>query len=219
MKNLWIVGAGGFGRELFFWLKHSPENGVNWNIAGFVDDPLVEKGIKGNPIEKYLKTYNLKLKAFEDEKWTDKDIFVIGIGQPLLKEKVINKMIKQGVQFLTFMHPSAIIGEFVEIGYGSVICPNCIITCDVNIGKFVTINIGSTVGHDCKIGDFTVISGNCDITGNCKLGQKVFLGTHANLNPGTIIEDGATVGAGSFGIGKVKKEKVVLGVPARKWMI
>ena len=37
-SSLYIVGAGGFGRELFNWIKQHPDSGKAWNFAGFLDD-------------------------------------------------------------------------------------------------------------------------------------------------------------------------------------
>ena len=38
MKDLIIVGAGGFGRELLQWIKDINRIERKWNIAGFIDD-------------------------------------------------------------------------------------------------------------------------------------------------------------------------------------
>jgi FlaA1/EpsC-like NDP-sugar epimerase len=38
MKNLYIVGAGGFGRELYGWINQSPEFKSKYKILGFLDD-------------------------------------------------------------------------------------------------------------------------------------------------------------------------------------
>ena len=38
MKQLIIVGAGGFGRELLQWCKDVQSVKKEWDIAGFIDD-------------------------------------------------------------------------------------------------------------------------------------------------------------------------------------
>ncbi len=38
MKKLLIVGAGGFGRELYVWASQHPDCGRAWTLAGFLDD-------------------------------------------------------------------------------------------------------------------------------------------------------------------------------------
>ena len=211
LKDLWIVGAGGFGWEILSWVKQHPDNNKKWIIKGFIDDPLVNKDLSENPIVKYLENYQL----ISFDQLTSKDInnalFILAIGDPSLKEKIVLQMKKKEVEFLTFIHPSVIIGENIILGEGVVVCPNAIITCDSKIDDFVTINIHSAIGHDCQIGKYTTISGNCDITGNCTVGKYVYFGTHANLIPGTIVEDSAVIGAGTVGIKKVKANTTIIG--------
>ena len=38
MKKLLIVGAGGFGRELYVWASQHPDCGQAWELEGFLDD-------------------------------------------------------------------------------------------------------------------------------------------------------------------------------------
>ena len=85
-----------------------------------------------------------------------------------------------GAEFLTVIHPSAKIA-WSEIGMGSVICPQVVITCDVRIGAFVLLNLTTTVGHDVRIGDWSTISAHCDITGSVQLGASVFMGSGARV--------------------------------------
>ena len=40
MKQLIIVGASGFGRELLQWCKDVQKVKKEWEIAGFIDDNL-----------------------------------------------------------------------------------------------------------------------------------------------------------------------------------
>ena len=37
MKNLLIIGASGFGREVLTWVLDHPRNGVDWQVRGFLD--------------------------------------------------------------------------------------------------------------------------------------------------------------------------------------
>ena len=37
MDQVYIVGAGGFGREVAHWLTQSPDCGTKWRLAGFLD--------------------------------------------------------------------------------------------------------------------------------------------------------------------------------------
>lgn len=207
MKKVYIIGAGGFGREVHSWAKQHPDCDVKWKICGFLDD---------NPDA--LDGFDLPVPivgSIRDARPDPDTLYICGIGQPPLKAKLCPPLVTAGARFLTFVHPSAIIGERVTVGTGSVLCPGTILTCDINLGAFVTINCKSSIGHDVTIGDFSTLSGHCDVTGYCTIGTRVLLGSHACIIPNTRVEDGATVGAGSVVIRTVPANTTVFGNPAK----
>lgn len=212
-KNLLIVGAGGFGREVYSMLLNHPDNGEKWRIKGFLDDGKFNANLSNDP----LMTYDVKVINNIDEYKVEKnDAFIIAIGEPRIKEVIVSKLRIKEVEFFSFIHPSATIGLNVNMGKGVIVCPNVTITCDINIGDFVTVNANSTIGHDSKIGDYSTLSGHCDVTGYCELGKSVFMGSHASVVPKTKVENYAVIGAGSLGIRKVKAHTTILGVPGKK---
>ena len=77
------------------------------------------------------------------------------------------------------------------------------------------LNLHGAVGHDAKIGDFSVVSSYCDITGNVSVGERVFMGSHVCIAPGLEIGDEAVLGIGSVVVSKVQAGKKVFGNPAR----
>ncbi len=38
LKRLFIIGAGGFGREVFSWIQQIPNRDREWAFGGFLDD-------------------------------------------------------------------------------------------------------------------------------------------------------------------------------------
>ena len=90
---------------------------------------------------------------------------IIAIGDPESRKKIVKKITKDNVIFPTIIHPSVIKSNYVKIGKGTIIQAGVILTCDIIIKEFVHINIHSTVGHDCKIGDFVTLSPGVHISG------------------------------------------------------
>lgn len=208
MKRLLIIGAGGFGREVLAWALDIPKEKRDWELAGFLDS---------NPFA--LKDYACPYPVIDDDlnfPLMPDDLVICAIGDPSIKLRVCNTLKKQGANFITLIHPSAIIGPRCTIGDGCVLCPGVVITTDATIGDFVTLNVYATVGHDASIGDGSTISGHCDVTGFAKVGKSVFLGTHAVILPGAVVGDNAVVGAGSVVLKKVAPNSTVMGVPAKK---
>jgi sugar O-acyltransferase (sialic acid O-acetyltransferase NeuD family) len=208
MRRLLIVGAGGFGRELFHWVQQHPDHGSKWSLGGFLDDrPDALKGFSREPGI---------VETIADYRPSPRDILICGLGLPKSKKTVVDSLVERGAEFLTFIHPAATLGGHIEIGVGSVVCPGAILTSDIRLGKFVTINNCATIGHDVVVGDYASLSCHADVTGFCRVGEGVFFGSHAGMIPSTSIGDWAIVGAGSMVIIDVSSGTTVLGVPAKR---
>ena len=208
MKRLFIVGAGGFGREMLGWASAIPPRKREWEMAGFLDSDLhalngfpVPYKIVADPIT-YLPTEN--------------DVFLCAIGNPINKLRVGRNLQSRGAKFITLIHPSVVVGSDCVIGEGCVLCPGAIITTNVRLGQFVILNIYATIGHDAVIGDGCTINGHADVTGCVRLGEGVFMGSHATVLPGAIVGDYAIIGGGSVVLRRVRARATVLGIPARQ---
>jgi sugar O-acyltransferase (sialic acid O-acetyltransferase NeuD family) len=208
MKRLLIIGAGGFGREVLNWaLDVLPEN-RNWEVGGFLD---------ANPA--VLDAYDCGFPILDDPLNyvpEDNDCFICAIGHPSTKLRVCRSLKERGAQFITLIHPTAIVGSRSKLGEGCIFCPGSIITVDVTIRDFVTVNALSTIGHNAVVGQGCTLSGHVDVTGYASLGEGVFLGTHAVILPGAKVGDYAIVGSGSVVLKKVKAGATVMGVPAKQ---
>ena len=206
MKNLIIVGAGGFGREVSAWAMRIETGQAEWRVQGFLDS---------NPHA--LENYRYSLPIIGDPltyQPTKHDIFVCAIGEPKIKLEICRRLEDAGALFTTLIHPSAVVGRTVTLGRGCIVCPGAVVTADVHLGNHVTVNACASIGHDAVVGDGCTLSGHADVTGFAKLGRGVFLGTHAAILPKAKVGDFATVGAGSVVLRSVKPGATVMGVPA-----
>ena len=206
MKNLYIIGAGDLGRELESWIDMVPSSKKNFKLIGYLDkDPYALKGFPSNyKILGNEDTFNFK----------ENDVAIIAIQDTKLKNNIYNKL-KKKINLFSFISPNAIIGKYVKINEGSIICPNVILTTNIIIGKCVLVNIGSQVGHDSQLGDFSTLAANVDIAGNCNIGKNVFIGSNAVIAPFKKIHDNVKVGLGSVVINDLKIEGTYFGNPAK----
>lgn len=208
MKDLIIVGAGGFGRELLQWVKDINKLENKWNILGFLDDNL-------NALQGYSCDYKV-IGTIKEWRPTDNQEFAMAIANPDIKENVSEYIKSRGGKFVSIIHPSATIGDFNELGEGLVMYPNSRITVNVRIGDFVTVLGNTCIGHDAKIMDYCTLSGSCNITRSVVLNSKVFLACNVNVVPERKIGEGAYVCAGSTVMTNIRSGYKVMGCPAKK---
>ena len=105
--------------------------------------------------------------------------------------------------------------KYAEIGEGVVVTPRSNINANAVVGNFVSV-LGSGIGHDAVVGDFSTLSGRCSINGHVNIGKLVYVACGVSIAPAKKIGDGATVGIGSVVISNIKPGVTVFGNPAKK---
>lgn len=206
MKDLIIVGAGGFGREVLYLALAINAHSKEWNIKGFINDDL-------NALDNIRCDYKILGKIKE---WQPKsnEVFAMGIASPQAKEKLSKSLIEKGAEFVTLIHPRAVIQPFTQIGAGSVIGHSASIGDNVTIGNFVNI-MGSMIGQDSIIGDYSTTTGFTNVA-SANIGKRVFIGSHAVILNHLTVGDDAYICAGSIVFSKVKPGTKIFGYPAKK---
>jgi len=142
---------------------------------------------------------------------------VVAIGNNMLRANVVQNILDvyPQFQFVTLVHPSAVLGENVLIGEGSVIMAGAIVNPAANIGRHIIVNTKASVDHDAQIGDFTSIAPGATLGGNVGVGEHTAIGLGANVIHGVTIGKHTVVGAGAL-VNKALPDFVVaFGVPAR----
>lgn len=204
MKDLIIIGGGGFAKEVI-WLA----NDCNRKIRGVLDDSV--------------ETHNTQIQGAEVlgdvSSWVNyKDCdFIIAIGSPRTRLKVLERMLTFGKpEFATLIHPSVWLSNTVSIGKGSIICAGSILTADVNLGKHNILNLNVTVGHECEFADYVTVAPMVAVSGNVKLECLVEVGTGAVIRQGLTLNDGSMLGMGAVLTKNIPERMIYAGNPAKK---
>ncbi len=205
-KNIIIVGAGGFGREVCGYAEDCIAAGAPWRIKGFIDD-------NATVLDDYDYPWPI-VGCIADYAPQPDDAFLLAIGAPALKKKISERLLGRGAKFETLVHPTARIGRNVVVGQGCIFCPQVNITCDCVIGDFVILNAKSGCGHDARVGHWATFSAFCDVTGFCQVGEGVFLASGVSTVPSIKIGDWASVGINSSVVVNIKPGLSVYGNPA-----
>ena len=212
MKRLCIIGAGGFGREVLGLIK---DIHLSYSSIIFMESDEI---FKSRMIATGTDTLS-KVKILPLSDLKEGDSVVIAIGDSKAKKQIIKEISKiLNLDFPTLIHPSAIIGDNVSIGKGTIICAGCIITCDIFIGDFVTLNIKCCVGHDSRIGNYSSFMTGATISGNVEIDNCVYVGTNASIRQKVSICDDTVIGMGAIVLRDINESGTYFGNPARKML-
>ncbi len=193
-----IIGAGGFGREVYWSLNPIERS----NTVFFVDDEYWSSG--NNKI--------LPLSLFESDKYE----VIVAIADSKHRQRIVENLPKT-TKFFTHIHPTAQIhGEDVTIGEGSIICAGTIITTNVKIGKHAHLNLITTVGHDCVIGDYFTTAPGVQISGNEIIGDRVYFGTRSCVKQKLTICNDVIIGMNAGVTKDITESGTYVGTPAIK---
>lgn len=207
MKKVVILGTGGFGREVFSFLKLSRD----YKVVGFLDADLSLKGTLINDVP-VLGDDN-ELGALRK---SGVSCAFAAVGNSKLREGIFEKIRNFDFELINIIHPSAVIVPDVSIGQGVVIYPNVTINTGVKIGNSVLINSNVSIGHDVEISDFVNINPGVNIAGRVKIGKFAFLGIGSSIIENTVIGCNSIIGGGALVKGEVVAGTTVVGVPARE---
>ncbi|MHC1773542.1 MAG: sugar O-acyltransferase [Flexilinea sp.] len=207
-KDLILVGAGGYAREIVMTIDDINKIRPTWNILGFLSDTKYH--LDGKRCK-----YSI-IGGIQDWEVKTGQFFVMAIADPKGKETLAKLMLNKQAEFVSIIHPWARLSESAQYGIGLIMDhPTIALGPDVVVGDFVSLN-GSGLGHDVEVGDFSTISSNCGINGGVKIGKRVFIGGNVVIAPQKKIGDDAFVGTGSVVINNVKPGIKVFGNPAKK---
>lgn len=198
---LYILGAGSLAREVYWHARQS----------GFDDiEFLAECG------DKYLKTGHCTLPVHTDWRALETGHFIVGVGSPSLKKKLVAKALGAGLKpHPTVVHPSVLRADMDDnYGLGGIVMPGVLLTCDIWIGDYVTLNLGVTVGHDAVLEDYVNCAPGVHVSGNVTLKEGADIGTGAVIKEKITVGPWTTLGAQACLV-KDAEGGVYVGVPAR----
>lgn len=202
-KKLAILGAGGFGREIFHLIDKD-----FYDVVGFIDNLNTSENLPVSIIGGDVIIESLKSKDIAE-------YLAIAIGDMKARRKLYNLCKDFNIGMPTIIHSSAIILTTSPIGNGTFVYPGAVIMNDCKIGNSVLVNSGVTMGHDVEIGDFSNINPGVHLAGRIKIGEECMIGIGASIRENIKIGNRVIIGAGSVVVKDIPDDTLVYGVPAK----
>jgi len=205
-RRLIIVGAGGFGREVWLWLQGVPGHPAD-RVVGYLDRDLTR--LDGHAIPRPILGDPADYRPRQD------DCLLLAIGIPRIRRDVASGLMARGGRFATLVHPSAIVAPTARIAAGCIIGPMAIVSDAVILGAFTLVNYHASLGHDAATGDYCVLSPNATLGGGARIDDDVFLGLSASVGPAMKVGARSKIAANSAALGDIPTDSLVVGVPGR----
>jgi len=202
-KPVIIIGGGGHAKVLIDALQ---ANGLE--LLGVVDPvaPVNGSGPLGTP---YLGGNDVL-----DGHAPETISLVNGLGSLPGRDgrrNVFEEFGARGYEFLTVIHPGAVIGAETSLGTGVQIMAGAIVQAGTSIGDNTIINTRACVDHDCQIGRDVHIAPGAVMCGSVIVGDGAHIATGSNIVQSINIGVNAVIGAGSTIVRDVADgEKVIL---------
>ncbi len=209
-RQLVVVGAGGFGRETVEAVRALNAAGARWRIAGYLDDDPARRGtvIDGVPVVGGTE----KLSDMPDAS------VVVCTGRPdnyVSRPRIVQKLRLPPERYATIIHPSASVSTTSQLGPGTVVLAQSVLTAAVTVGAHVAIMPHVVLTHDDAIGDFVTMASGVCLSSSVHVGRCAYLGAGALVREQRSIGSCSLVGIGAVVTRDIPADEVWVGIPAR----
>ena len=207
LKCLGIYCAGGFGGVTFSIAKRINKDQALWNKIVFIDDST-DAWSELTEVVDYC-VFKQMFPKSETE-------IVIAAGEPNVREKLYDKVKKDGYKLANLIHPQAYAQNISKIGEGNIICAFAYVSeSNVSIGDNIILMPYAQISHDNTVGNHCVIASSVNLSGTTTLKDRSYIGVGAKLREGITVGEDAIVGMGAIVTKSVSDHSVVAGIPAK----
>ena len=189
--KLALFGYGGHAREAACQIEQE--------VTFFVDD-------------KYANDVAKPISEFNPEEY----MIIVAVADSKDRADIVAKLPKE-TKYFTFIHPSVhIMDDNIQVGVGSFIGANSILTTNIKLGNHALLNRGNHIGHDSVAGDFFSMMPNAVVGGNVTLGNNVYLGSCSNIREKINITSDVLIGMNAAVVKDITESGTYVGVPTQK---
>jgi len=214
VRDLVIVGAGGFARETAAAVAAVNTIAPTWRLHGFLDDDPALHGVIRSGLPVLGGTALLAAAGPLAEA-----AVIVCVGNPgnfAARERIVGRLALPERRYATVLHPTVEVGVGSRVKPGSVLLAGTVLTADVTVGAHVAVMPQVVLTHDDVIGDFATLAAGVRAGGEVRVETGAYVGSGALLRERVRIGAGALVGIGATVLHDVPPGEVWAGNPARR---
>jgi sugar O-acyltransferase (sialic acid O-acetyltransferase NeuD family) len=209
VRDLLVVGAGGFARETVEAVRAVNARRPTWRLRGLLDDSTALHGseVGGVPVIGPIELVHVHSAAR----------IVLTTGRPdnyVSRPLIAARLGLPDERYATIVHPSATVGVTCSVGAGSVLLAHVDLTADVAVGRHVAVMPQVVLPHDARVDDFATLASGVRIGGACHVAEGAYIGAGVCVREHLTVGARALVGMGSLVTRNVPSERLWMGSPA-----
>lgn len=143
-------------------------------------------------------------------------VVIPAIGDARTRLAVLGAARDAGVIVVPVVATTATVAANAAIGDGTVVFEHAHVGPNTVLGEAVIVNTAAVIEHHARLGAAVHVAPGAVVTGAACVGPGALIGAGAVLMPGTEVGAGARVGAGAVVTRAVRRDAVVVGVPAKE---
>ena len=203
MKNLIIIGAGGYAKSVLDSVDH-----MNFCMVGYIDE-IKPKGTDHQG-------YPVLGDTIDCVEHPEEYVYFVAIGNNAKRKAWFDKLKARHLSLINVIDKSALVSHASTIGEGSFIGKLAILNHGSSVGDNCVINTRALIEHGCHITNHVNVSTNATLNGDVICEEGCFVGSGTVINGQLTIGEWSLVGSGAVVIKDVNPHTTVVGVPAKE---
>lgn len=140
---------------------------------------------------------------------------IIAVGAGYARQQIVARLSATPIEWLTLIHPRAIVSPSATIGAGSFVAAGAVIGPLAKVGDHSLINHGAIIEHEVDLSEYTTVCPNATVCGAAKIGLASMIGAGAVVLEKRGVAEHTVIAAGAVVTQDIAANQIAIGSPAK----